>query len=715
MSIVEARGQLVSGRARPPSVLMVALTLRRPPPLAAVSPQPLRGLAIDQKVSRAFLLASARAQGRPVQTLAILHALTESDARLDWQRIWLHTSEPNHVRRDAHPDPEPSDCVFEAVFEDVRISDTTARSLTLLAEILELYDLEMVETGVLALALIALPSSGAARCLLSGASIGHDELVDLVQSELLNCTLDELDDVLEGYCGDTIILDAQGNRTKKLKHGSATRESEWGPYELVVASALHYESLTASTRASLLLKLRALAIVEPARGLDHPDVATLLREVGHLLWRPTALGRGCLFFEWAASSLRNQRFSSEGGSLLSEALSALAMLSVDPRGAYNVVRDRIEPVHLTGVDDNLRRSCRRLKRICAASAALMHFGWVAILTAWLAYGYALTMRPHSSAAPLLQALGVVLAVFSVGWFVSFIVALAIRKRHAGLRELSSENIHLEMLRILDRLVKKSRSFDAVATRASVLAHMGEHSAAFEDLDYLVEAYPDDPQMRCARAHQYLCVEDHAQAIADLDAAIAMNAASTDALRLRADCKLALGDTLKASTNYSAALERNSADARSWAGRARCMLALDKPADGISDLDRALALSPAEQFWDLRGEARRRLGLLEEAQRDFTQAISLDPANAYAWARRGAVKRAVGLRASEALSDLDMAIAKASNLGDVRRHELGLKDVGRFSLDEVGKSIDAAISPTLFVAFSARSEVYTALGRVHDAT
>ncbi|GAA1909482.1 tetratricopeptide repeat protein [Streptomyces durmitorensis] len=75
---------------------------------------------------------------------------------------------------------------------------------------------------------------------------------------------------------------------------------------------------------------------------------------------------------------------------------------------------------------------------------------------------------------------------------------------------------------------------------------------------------------------------------------------------------------------------------------------------ITDLNQAVAVAPSCVALRTRGECYRVLGRFDEAIRDLDRAIELQPADAFAWASRGATRYSLR-QDDEALADLDRAV------------------------------------------------------------
>jgi PQQ-like domain len=173
-------------------------------------------LVLSETVAAALRLAATeRPAGRPLTTGCALSALARTDLSNGWQRIWLHTGDPLLLGLAGEPDlsdAEPAGGLGTAGldqtgpqatpvsdrWEGVPLSKAMANSLKLLKRVSSVYGLVPAPSGVMALALVADPASGAARALLRSGGLSHAELLELVQSDLLGTTLNGVRDLISG-------------------------------------------------------------------------------------------------------------------------------------------------------------------------------------------------------------------------------------------------------------------------------------------------------------------------------------------------------------------------------------------------------------------------------------------------------------------------------------------------------------------------------------
>lgn len=141
------------------------------------------------------LAATRRPQNGNLTTGLVLAAIADVDAVKAWDRLWLHTGEPDAIRlADA---PETDDQRAAKTWENVPLSGDMANAMAALRMLSEKYTLIPASTGVLALALVADPRSGAARRLCANG-LSHADLLEIIQDDLIGTSLVGLGDAITG-------------------------------------------------------------------------------------------------------------------------------------------------------------------------------------------------------------------------------------------------------------------------------------------------------------------------------------------------------------------------------------------------------------------------------------------------------------------------------------------------------------------------------------
>ncbi|MGI8807947.1 MAG: hypothetical protein ACR2KK_08930 [Acidimicrobiales bacterium] len=136
-------------------------------------------------VSALRLAATSRGEGRALNTSEVFLTLLRTDTTNPWHYVTLQTGDYDqlecHFQLDA--DGPGTEC-----WEGVPLTSTLARALAYADELARGYQLMPVPPGLLALALVSEPGSGAARTV-QGADLTHVELIELIHLHLLGGTL----------------------------------------------------------------------------------------------------------------------------------------------------------------------------------------------------------------------------------------------------------------------------------------------------------------------------------------------------------------------------------------------------------------------------------------------------------------------------------------------------------------------------------------------
>lgn len=232
--------------------------------------KPLDQLLLSESVESALTLAACeRPPEQPLQTGRLLEALARVDTLGDWSRIWLHTGLPSALGLaevlDTPPALEGEHAGRECSWRGVPLSPALNAAMQTLIIIADRYSLIPVPPGALALALLADPAAGSTSKLLSGGTVGHNDLLAIVQSDLLGTDLCDLDDVL----AESLNSDSQS-------HGWTDLGDDLDLFaELArlrpVAAVLEHLGIVSEVVVELAPELRHLA-TRPAR--DILDAAT---------------------------------------------------------------------------------------------------------------------------------------------------------------------------------------------------------------------------------------------------------------------------------------------------------------------------------------------------------------------------------------------------------------------------------------------------------
>ncbi|MBI2811257.1 MAG: hypothetical protein HYX67_10575 [Candidatus Melainabacteria bacterium] len=205
------------------------------------------------------------------------------------------------------------------------------------------------------------------------------------------------------------------------------------------------------------------------------------------------------------------------------------------------------------------------------------------------------------------------------------------------------------------------------------------------------AQPTQPIDYTSRAILRFNNGDRTAAFDDINHAIKFSSIDAKALRVRAHFKAQVGDNEGALKDYAESLRCGSKRAVTYTGRGILYLSMSKPQLAYVDFERALTLDPsrllarfhrmcltgnkAQALADYKkiittephdaqdhliiGNAYVQFEETEKAEKEFTEAILLEPSYAQAYYNRAIIKEAKGHR-QDALSDYDKAIESNSN-------------------------------------------------------
>jgi hypothetical protein len=199
-------------------------------------------LILSETVASALMLAATeRTAGGELQTGLVLDALSRVDTLGDWSRIWLHSGPPAAIGLSEVADEAKSQEAVtfrpRSTWRGVPLSAAMKACMDLLTELVDTYHMVPVQPGALALALVAVPTGGAARALLTSGEATRDELIHIIQSDLLGTSLSGLPSVLAGTGGGAseeaaLVNDLPLHRATALAHPRSPDD-----IDLFVASA----------------------------------------------------------------------------------------------------------------------------------------------------------------------------------------------------------------------------------------------------------------------------------------------------------------------------------------------------------------------------------------------------------------------------------------------------------------------------------------------
>ena len=261
--------------------------------------------------------------------------------------------------------------------------------------------------------------------------------------------------------------------------------------------------------------------------------------------------------------------------------------------------------------------------------------------------------------------------------------------HDALREGNARDAIEEFTRAIKLRpdVSSGYRFRAIAHRA-----VNDRPSAIADFTEAIKHSPQDAQLHAERASEYLKQQRYDLAITDCNEAIRLDPGRGDVIGIRAAAHGRRGDTAAALTDYETALTADSERAFEYlCSRGRLYLELEDYSAAIRDASAAIAVKDEHlPAYELRALARQRGKLYAEAEIDFCEILSRDPAN-----RAGRLGLAFALveqrKWTECLEAVEAVLAVMPNLA--RAFELrGMchEQLGQFddALASYAKALDA---------------------------
>lgn len=149
----------------------------------------LDGVLLSEAANAALALAASRRCGRLLDTFGLMQGLIAMDSTGAWDTVQLRSTFVPPEASFAFPDREEA---ATGHWRRVPLTAAAQAALASAATIARDYRLLPMPPGVIALGLVVDRDSGACRALLDEAEIGHGELLDLLQDELLDTRLEGL-------------------------------------------------------------------------------------------------------------------------------------------------------------------------------------------------------------------------------------------------------------------------------------------------------------------------------------------------------------------------------------------------------------------------------------------------------------------------------------------------------------------------------------------
>lgn len=167
---------------------------------------------------------------------------------------------------------------------------------------------------------------------------------------------------------------------------------------------------------------------------------------------------------------------------------------------------------------------------------------------------------------------------------------------------------------------------------------GEHAAAIELYNQILEKNPDADNVLANRAAAKSALNDVSGARADIAQVLRLNPKHADAYRIRATINYQAKDFTASLADLDRSIEHDPDFALSYAMRSQVHAELKAPDKALADLNRAIELdSEQAMYFYERGRVHSDLGNDSLALADYSRALRLDPehadaANNRAWLR-----------------------------------------------------------------------------------
>ncbi|MFD0415948.1 tetratricopeptide repeat protein [Streptomyces sp. NPDC127108] len=176
-----------------------------------------------------------------------------------------------------------------------------------------------------------------------------------------------------------------------------------------------------------------------------------------------------------------------------------------------------------------------------------------------------------------------------------------------------------------------------------------------------------------------------------------------------------GDHPASIAEYDLALAADPALVRAWYGRAYTRFLMGAYDDALTDLDRADALAPDDDYvLSLRGRVHRSTGAYDKALADLTRAIDRAPEDAGSWAELGETHSALG-QYDEALAALNRALRIKPEYVWARARRARLRrNLGEFTEALADLDRCAELAPDASWVACERGDLLRMWGRAEDS-
>jgi tetratricopeptide (TPR) repeat protein len=172
-------------------------------------------------------------------------------------------------------------------------------------------------------------------------------------------------------------------------------------------------------------------------------------------------------------------------------------------------------------------------------------------------------------------------------------------------------------------IKPILSTNAYFTQLLDKAERGKTREAIADLNWILQADPQDAQAYCCRGVVYCKMGKYQQAIADFNQALSLNLTDAVVYRNRGKARSLLGDHQGAMADFNQALQMQPQDALVYVARGNAYRIAGNYLDAIQDYSQALQINPnyAPAYYN-RGLTYTCLEEMQNAVADYQQAVKI---------------------------------------------------------------------------------------------
>ena len=256
--------------------------------------------------------------------------------------------------------------------------------------------------------------------------------------------------------------------------------------------------------------------------------------------------------------------------------------------------------------------------------------------------------------------------------------------------------------------------DCYQMRGLARINQGKYADAVSDYRKALKHAPEDEGLWHNLALCYIHQKLYDEAIGVLDTIVRIVPSYVAALNMRAQVYIQKEDTLAALDDLEASLKINKYDSEVYATRALVYLQQERYEEADKDLTYAILLNPKSGYYINRALTRYNMLELRGAMADYDLALSIDPNNLLGHYNRGLLRAQVG-DDNRAIEDFDFVIEhEPDNTIAIFNRALLLVQTGDYAAaeDDLDRVIDEY--PNFLYGYQCRADVRRRQGRVREA-